>query len=146
MRRVLRKSDGFLLVATDQGDIVEMAVELQGRADDGAGVPLPGLCFIPLVSVAPQRWSAGIGGRIVAALLDAARSYGYANFQLWTHATNGRAQRLCEGRGFRHSDLEWDDDLGAASFSSSHRFRADSALRLLPGRLRLALCQPPVCW
>lgn len=55
VRCALRKPDAFLLVADDGGDTVRMALGVQGRADDGAGPPVPGPCFIPLVYVAPER-------------------------------------------------------------------------------------------
>lgn len=32
--------------------------------------------------------------------------------RLWTHADNVRARRLYDGRGFRRSGLERDDDRG----------------------------------
>jgi hypothetical protein len=41
-----------------------------------------------------------------------ARARGYARVQLWTHASNLRAHRLSEGRGFGLSGRERDDDLG----------------------------------
>ena len=89
------KPDAFLLVA-----------------DDGAGPPVPGLCHVSTVFVAPNRWGEGIGGRIVDAVLAEARARGYERAQLWTHADNARAQRLYEGRDFQRSGREKDDDLG----------------------------------
>lgn len=112
IRRALRKPGAFLLVAEDGGDIVGMAVGMQGLADDGTGPSVPGLCFVSLVYVAPERWGEGIGGSIVDALAAAAGSRGYVKAQLWTHADNARARRLYEGSGFRRSGLERDDDRG----------------------------------
>jgi ribosomal protein S18 acetylase RimI-like enzyme len=106
------KPDAFLIVADAAGTIVGMALSMQGLADDGAGPLSPGLCFISMVSVAPDRWGHGIGGRIVDAILAEARSRGYDRVQLWTHADNRRARRLYEGRGFRRSGREKDDDRG----------------------------------
>lgn len=112
LRGSMRKPDAFLLVADDAGEIVGMALGMQGLADDGAGPPDPGLCFISMVYVAPDRWGEGLGGRIVDAVLTEARSRGYTRAQLWTHADNLRAQRLYEGRGFRRSGREKEDDRG----------------------------------
>ncbi len=112
VQRALHKADAILLVADDGADIVGMALGVQGLADDGAGPPVPSLCFIPLVYVAPERWGEGIGGSIVDALLAAARSRSFTESQLWTHADNARARRLYDGRGFRRSGLERDDDHG----------------------------------
>jgi ribosomal protein S18 acetylase RimI-like enzyme len=99
----VRKPDAFLLVADDAGQIVGMALGMQGLADDGAGPPVRGLCHVSMVFVAPDHWGMGLGGRLVDALLAEARSLGYERAQLWTQADNERARRLYEGRGFRHS-------------------------------------------
>ncbi len=112
VRGYVLKPDAFLLVADDGGDLVGRALGMQGLADDGAGPPVPGLLHISLVFVAPDRWGDGSGRRIVDAVLTEGRSRGYARVQLWTHADNRRAQRLYEGRGFRRSGREADDDLG----------------------------------
>jgi ribosomal protein S18 acetylase RimI-like enzyme len=114
VRRHLERPDAFLLVAEDAGQVVGMAVGMQGRADDGAGPPLPGLCHIAMVFVAPDRWGTGIGGLLLDELLGQARSRGYEWAQLWTHADNPRAQRLYEGHGFRRTGREQLDDLGEA--------------------------------
>ncbi len=112
VRGAAHQPGAFLLVADDAGEVVGMALALPGRADDGAGPPVPGLCFVSLVYVAPHRWGAGVGGRLVDAVLTEARSQGYTRAQLWTHADNPRAQRLYEGRGFRRSGREKEDDRG----------------------------------
>lgn len=112
VRASLRGTDAFVVVAADSGAVVGMAVGRQGLADDGAGPPSAGLCFVSMVAVAPDRWDEGIGGRTVDALLAEARSRGYVRVHLWTHADNRRARRLYEGRGFRRSGKEKDDDLG----------------------------------
>jgi ribosomal protein S18 acetylase RimI-like enzyme len=106
------KPDAFLLVADDGGRVVGMALGMQGLADDGAGPPVPGLCHLAMVFVAPDRWGEGIGGRVVDRVLAEARSRGYRHAQLWTHADNARAQRLYERRGFRRSGRAKDDDFG----------------------------------
>lgn len=106
------KPDAFMIVADDAGEVVGMAVGMQGLADDGAGPPVAGLCHISMVFVAPGRWGQGIGGLLVAAVLNEARSRSYDRTQLWTHADNARAQHLYEGHGFRRSGREKDDDFG----------------------------------
>jgi ribosomal protein S18 acetylase RimI-like enzyme len=98
--------DAFLIVADDRGDVVGMALGMQGLADDGAGPPLPGLCHVAMVFVAPDRWGEGIGGRLVDALLSGARSRGYDRVQLWTQLDNPRAQHLYERHGFRPTGRE----------------------------------------
>lgn len=111
-RASLGKPDAFGVVADDQGTIVGVGLGMQGRDDDGAGPPLPGLCHIAMVFVAPERWGAGIGRRIVAALVEAARARGYDRAQLWTQSDNARAHRLYERHGFRTSGRRKMDENG----------------------------------
>lgn len=106
------KPDAFLVVADDAGEVTGMALAMQACADDGAGPPVSGLCHIAMVFVAPDRWGEGVGGQLVDAVLAEARDRGYDRAQLWTHVDNGRGQRLYDGRGFRRSGREKDDDLG----------------------------------
>ena len=108
-RGQLGTPDAFLLVAEASGGIVGMALGVQGRADDGAGPPLTGLCHVSMVFVAPDRWGEGIGGRLVDELLAEARARGYDRAQLWTQEDNHAARRLYEGRGFRPSGREKDE-------------------------------------
>ena len=113
VRSFVEKPDAFLIVADAGGEVVGVALGMQGRADDGAGLPIPGLCHVSMIFVAPERWGEGIGGQLVDAVLTGARSRGYSRIQLWTQSGNPRAQSLYEGRGFRLSGREkHDEDLG----------------------------------
>jgi ribosomal protein S18 acetylase RimI-like enzyme len=112
VRGATRKPDAFLIVADDRGSIVGMALAMQGLADDGAGPPIPGLCFISMVFVLPAHWGRGIGGKLVESILAEARSRDYDRAQLWTHANNHRSQRLYERLGFFRTGREKDDDTG----------------------------------
>jgi ribosomal protein S18 acetylase RimI-like enzyme len=99
-RGQLGRPDAFLVVADDAGRVVGMAVGMQALADDGAGPPVPGHCHVSAVFVEPGRWGAGIGGRLVDAVLATAAARGYRTAQLWTQADNERALRLYASRGF----------------------------------------------
>jgi ribosomal protein S18 acetylase RimI-like enzyme len=113
VRRYLGQADAFLLVAREPAGVVGMALGLQGLADDGAGPPVPGLCHVSSVYVAPERWGLGIGGALVDAVLAEAAARGYSRAQLWTQVDNARARRLYQSRGFAPSGREKDDgDLG----------------------------------
>ena len=112
VRNHVENPGGFLFVADSGGEVVGMAVGMQGRADDGAGPPVEGLCHIGAVFVAPDRWGEGLGGRLVDAVLEEARTRGYDRAQLWTHADNDRAHRLYTRHGFRRTGREKPDDLG----------------------------------
>ncbi len=111
VRAHMKNPSAFLLVADDGGEIVGMAVGMQGLADDGAGPPIEGLCHVGAVFVAPNRWGEGLGGTLVDAVLAEARARDYTRAQLWTHADNARAQRLYERRDFGRSGREAQDDL-----------------------------------
>ena len=113
VRNLLHKPDTFLLVADESSELVGMAVGVQGRARDGEGSPIDGLCHVSMIFVAPGRWGEGIGGRLVDAVLDEARSAGYDRVQLWTQTDNPRAQRLYEGRGFVNTGRrKYEEELG----------------------------------
>lgn len=109
----LQEPGVLLVLAEDTGDVVGMAAGAQGLAGDGAGPPEPGRFFLSLVYVTPERWGEGIGGRLLDAILDAARAEGYDHVHLWTHRDhNDRARRLYEGHGFHWSGVEKSDEAG----------------------------------
>jgi ribosomal protein S18 acetylase RimI-like enzyme len=95
--------DAVLHVADDNGLLVGMALRLQGRADDGAGVPIPGLCHLTGICVAPERQGERLGGLLLDAVLAAAGKDGYVRATLWTHHDNAPARWLFESRGFRRT-------------------------------------------
>jgi ribosomal protein S18 acetylase RimI-like enzyme len=109
VRAYLSASDAFLLVAEAAEGVVGMALGMQGVTDEGAGSPVPGLCYVPMVYVAPGLWGQGVGGRIVDALLAEARKLGYGRVRLGPQTDNFRAQRLYEGRGFFRTGREETD-------------------------------------
>ncbi|WP_152617688.1 GNAT family N-acetyltransferase [Phaeacidiphilus oryzae] len=121
--RRLQDAKTLLLVAEDQDvqlggqkppaeALVGTALGVQGREDDGAGPPLPGLLHISMVSVAPDLWGRHIGRRLIESLLSEAGSLAYDRAQLWTHADNLRANRLYRVMGFRRSGRVRIDDWG----------------------------------
>jgi len=124
-----------LVVAADAGAVVGMAVGVQGLEDDGAGPPSAGLCFVTMVSVAPDRWGEGIGGRTVDALLAEARSGGYDRAELWTRADNRRARGLYEGRGFRLAGRESADADGERIVLYARRLGDDDVANASDGCL-----------
>jgi ribosomal protein S18 acetylase RimI-like enzyme len=88
------------VITTDNNVIIGMAVGVPARADDGAGVPIPGLCHVAMVFVHPDRWGQGVGGALLRGFAERAQNLGYRRLQLWTGETNTRAQRLYLRHGF----------------------------------------------
>lgn len=112
LRDRFRHPDTWLLVADDDGAVVGVTQGMPGRAGDGAGDVVPGLCHLSLVFVRPQRWGEGIGTALVAAALDEARRRGYQRLQLWTHADNERALALYTRQGLRPTGRSKPDEQG----------------------------------
>ncbi|MFB4318268.1 GNAT family N-acetyltransferase [Actinomadura sp. 21ATH] len=82
------------------GDLVSVAAGMAGRADGGAGAPIPGLCHITMVAVRPGYWGRGLGKQVLRAVVTEARRRGYERAQLFTQAANHRARALYERQGF----------------------------------------------
>jgi GNAT superfamily N-acetyltransferase len=103
VRAKLREPDALAVVADHDGDVVGMALAEPGRAGDGTGPPVAGLCHISMVFVHPGHWGEGVGTRLLDAVAAHAARRGYTMLQLWTGQRNERAQRLYRRAGFRHS-------------------------------------------
>ncbi len=108
-------ASGAVLFVADSGTtLIGMALSLVGRANDGAGEPIPGLRHLTGVAVLPEHQGSGVGGRLLDAALDHAHSVGCDRVTLWTGRTNARAQRLFAARGFHPTGRTMPDDAGAA--------------------------------
>ncbi len=94
VRGYARRTGAFLLVADSAGEVVGMALVTP------AGSRPAEVAVVQMVSVVPERWGEGIGGKLVAAALAEARVRGFERAHLWTHADDERVRRLYEGRGF----------------------------------------------
>jgi ribosomal protein S18 acetylase RimI-like enzyme len=91
--------------------VVGMALVEPGRADDGAGEPIPGHGHVSMVFVHPSHWSNGYGKH----LLRAVHALGFTRTTLWTRRSNTRAQRLYAAAGYtptgRSAQLHDDDEI-----------------------------------
>ncbi len=97
VRGYARRAGAFLLVADSAGEIVGMALVTPASSRPTE------VAVVQMVFVAPERWSEGIGGKLLAASLAEARTRGFEQVKLWTHADDERVRRLYEGRGFRRT-------------------------------------------
>lgn len=112
IRRLLSGPATVLVVAED-GDPVAMALIVQARTDGSPGAdPVPGLAHVTMVAVHPSRWGHGLGGAVLSRALTEAHALGYTEAQLWTQATNHRAQRLYERLGWTASGRTTTDEDG----------------------------------
>jgi ribosomal protein S18 acetylase RimI-like enzyme len=109
----LADAASFALLVEDDGELVAMALVLQALAQDGASRDLvPGLAHVSMVAVHPDRWGRGLGALVVDQARLEAKERGFSQAQLWTHASNRRAQRLYERLGWTASGRTKIDDFG----------------------------------
>jgi GNAT superfamily N-acetyltransferase len=102
--QILRADDAQLFLAEEDGEVIGMACTLPGRQDgDPRGPLVPGLCHVQMVFVRPSRWGGGIGGQLLDAVLEHARSIGQMRALLWVVEDNERATQLYARRGFTHT-------------------------------------------
>ncbi|WP_344618827.1 GNAT family N-acetyltransferase [Dactylosporangium salmoneum] len=95
VRAKLRAPDAVVVVAFDGAGTVAMGLAEPGRADDGAGAPIPGYGHVSMVFVRPDAWGRGHGAPVLAALHEP-----WPRTTLWTREDNARARRLYEKSGY----------------------------------------------
>lgn len=108
-----RNPDAWFLLGLDHDEPVAMALVVPFRDDLGAGATVPGVAFLALLFVIPERWGQGMGGLMLDAVIAEAVRRGCRQIHLWTHEhDNERAQRLYARRGFRRTGVRQtlDDD------------------------------------
>jgi len=100
VRRVEQKlvaAEVIVVVALDKNKIVGMALAEPGRAEDGNGPEIPGLCHISMVFVDPDYWGKRVGEILLSEVATRAERQ---TLRLWTGISNERAQRLYRRAGF----------------------------------------------
>jgi ribosomal protein S18 acetylase RimI-like enzyme len=88
-------------VAASGAGIVGMALLEPCRADDGAGVLVPGALHISMIFIDPTSQRQGIGTRLMRYALDSARASGVSSLSLWTGCENTGARRFYEALGMK---------------------------------------------
>lgn len=91
-----------------------------GRADDGAGAPVPGLVRVTGVAVHPTYRGQGLGGRLMDAVIDHARDVDATRVTLWVDADNAVGQRLFGSRGFLATGRTQRDESGGELLHYAH--------------------------
>jgi len=100
VRATIAGDESWFFVADDDGEPVGMAVAMPSRENEGSGAIVPGLCYLDLIFVVPERWGEGIGALLLDTVIGQARGRGFSRIHLLTHDHNVRAQGLYTTRGF----------------------------------------------
>ena len=103
VRATIERDDTWFFVATDAGTAIGMAVAMPSREDFGGGPLVPGVCYLDLIFVVPERWGESVGSLLLDTVINDARLRGFARISLLTHDDNGRAQSLYRSRGFQRT-------------------------------------------
>jgi ribosomal protein S18 acetylase RimI-like enzyme len=95
--------DALLLVAEGGGRVVGMVLVLPGRAQDGAGDPIPGHVHVTGLAVSPESQRTGTGSALLDAAMREAAQRSSTHVTLWAAEGNLPARRLFASRGFTPS-------------------------------------------
>jgi len=111
-RRYLNQADAFGFACEVDSKLVGFALAMDGKADDGAGAVVPGLCHIAAIFVVPVFWNRKLGSLLMSKLLAAARERNYQRAQLWTQDYNVNARKLYARQGFTPAERTKFDERG----------------------------------
>lgn len=100
VREKLNDTSACLVIGSESGQVIAMAVAEPTRARHGAGRTVPRSGHVSMVFVAPDRWGQGIGSQLLDALHHEMHVRGWETSSLWTGSSNTRARRLYESYGY----------------------------------------------
>ena len=100
VRAMLSSATTWFFVAVNGKDPVGMAAAMPSRENQGAGDLVPGLCYLDLIFVVPERWGDHLGALLLDTVTADARGRGFSRIHLLTHDDNERAHGLYASRGF----------------------------------------------
>jgi len=100
IRAEIATPDAWLFMAEDDGVPIAMAEAMPSRLETGDRDLVPGLCYLGLIFVLPERWGEGIGAQLLDLLMAEAVNRGFTRVHLWTHENNDRAHAMYLRRGF----------------------------------------------
>ena len=103
VRGTLKSAHTWFFVVHEDSEAVGMAAAMQSLEEEGAGPPVPGLCYLDLIFVVPERWGSGIGALLLDTVIADARGRGFSRIHLLTHDDNERAHGLYASRGFERT-------------------------------------------
>ena len=93
----------WFFVAEDDLLPVGTAAAMPSRQNEGAGDLVPGMCYLDLIFVVPERWGDHIGALLLDTIIADARGRGFARIHLLTHDDNEPAHVLYASRGFERT-------------------------------------------
>ena len=97
------RSDSGFSWRTKRANVVGMAAAMPSRDDFGEGDVVPGLCYLDLIFVVPERWGDGIGALLLDTVIADARGRGFSASTCSPTTTTSRAQGLYVSRGFERT-------------------------------------------
>jgi ribosomal protein S18 acetylase RimI-like enzyme len=100
VREKLEDASVCLVVGSENGKVIAMAMAEPTRARHGAGRTVPRSGHVSMVFVAPDRWGQGIGSQLLDAVHHEMHVRGWETSFLWTGSSNTQARRLYEGHGY----------------------------------------------
>ena len=86
-------------------EVVAMALAEPGRAEHGSGAVIPGYGHLSMVFVHPDLWDK-VSAACCCKDFTSVHRKEAGRTTPWTRASNVRARRLYEGRGYRRSSRE----------------------------------------
>jgi ribosomal protein S18 acetylase RimI-like enzyme len=105
VRATLSRPETRFFIAEYDTTTVGMAAAIPYREDLGAGSVVPGVSYLDLLFVLPERWGEGVGSLLLDTVIADARRRGFEQINLLTHDDNDRAQALYRSRGFERTGV-----------------------------------------
>jgi GNAT superfamily N-acetyltransferase len=98
-----------MLMAEDGGELLGLSACGASRDDDAD----PSVGEVRSFFVAAGRWRQGVGGALMAAVLDSLRERGCSEATMWSFASNERANAFYERHGFTRDGAQKTEEVWA---------------------------------
>src|SRR3954447_18919594 len=98
--RIARNDSWFFIARDDESEPIGMAMAMPAGDESVNRPSAPGLCYLDLIFVVPERWGEGVGSLLLDTVVSDARLRGFSRINLLTHDDNERAHTLYTSHGF----------------------------------------------
>jgi GNAT superfamily N-acetyltransferase len=99
----IARDDSWFFIARDESEPIGMAMAMSAGDEPVSRPSAPGLCYLDLIFVVPERWGEGVGSLLLDTVVSDARLRGFSHINLLTHDDNERAHTLYGSRGFERT-------------------------------------------